>query len=342
MARRKQSITGNTGFDAATGVESQVVFVSALLRADNARQIAERVLQQVHRFGGRGLRLVWTQAALPGQPSTRAAYPDTAPGSLESGLIERAFAIAAPAHATQGSAHLLASVLELAGGRAVLVTQWPDAVLPVAHDKSWREFLELVGARLDSTLHFMRQQHAMEGFEKAARLQRALYTIADVASSSELSMAEMLHHLHEVVGELMYAENFLIALYDSGRDSVRFIYFADTQDPRTVDPELEYPAESIGSSLTLAVIRHARPAMGPSEHLRTQFGLGSSNTDQYGPESADWLGVPMLADGEARGAVVVQSYDPATHYTDEDRALLAFVAQPTRNWSAASNSVRAN
>src|SRR5262249_53914844 len=53
----------------------------------------------------------------------------------------------------------------------------------------------------------------------------------------------------------------------------------------------------------------------------------ASDVSRYGPESADWLGVPMLADGEARGAVAVQSYDPATHYSDEDRALLAFVAQ---------------
>src|SRR5437868_1576449 len=133
MVRRKQSIAETTGFDAESGAEPQAAFVSELLRADTAEQVAERVLREVPRFGCRGLRLVWTQPAAPGQPATRAAYPDATPGTVESGLIERAFAIAAPAHGTSGTAHLLASVLDLVGGRAVLVTQWPDVALPSAH-----------------------------------------------------------------------------------------------------------------------------------------------------------------------------------------------------------------
>jgi len=325
MVRRKQRAVEHSRFDAA-GAEPQATFVSRLLRTDTAEQIAELVLRHVERFGCRGLRLVWKETNALGRPAVRAGCPDTAQNATESKLIERAFAIAAPAHGTSGEAHLLASTLAISSGQAVLLTAWPDAAIPATHDADWHDFLELVGARLDSTLHFMRQQHAMESFEKAARLQRALYTIADVAGSSEMGMHEMLRHLHEVVGELMYAENFLIALYNAERDTVRFIYFADTQDLRSVDPQHEYPAAHIESSLTLAVIRHARPAMGPSSQLRAEFGL-ASDINQYGPESADWLGVPMLADGEARGAVAVQSYDSGTHYTEEDRALLAFVAQ---------------
>ena len=35
----------------------------------------------------------------------------------------------------------------------------------------------------------------------------------------------------------------------------------------------------------------------------------------------------MVGQGEVRGVVVVQSYDPSVQYTEEDRALLAYVAQ---------------
>ena len=329
MARRRQPTRGNTGFDASAGAQPRTGFVSALLRANDPEEIAAVVLQEAGQFGCRGLRMVWKTADAIGRTAAAEYFPDARSGTAESAAIERAFAIHAPAHSTFGDAHLLASPLEMSIGAAVLLTQWPGAEIPAATQTSdWREFLELIGARLDSTLHFVRQRLAMEGFEKAARLQRALYTIADVAGSGELDMPEMLRHLHEVVGELMYAENFMIALYNAERDSVRFIYFADTQDPRVVDPEIEYPASNIGSSLTLAVIRHARAAMGPSARLRKELGLtDDADMSRYGPESTDWLGVPMLADGEARGAVVVQSYDATTHYTDEDRALLAFVAQ---------------
>ena len=168
------------------------------------------------------------------------------------------------------------------------------------------------------------QRLAIERLEKTARLQSALYAIADLASS-ELDMPDMLHRVHTVVGELMYAKNFYIALYNAEHDSLRFIYFADESDPRAVDPDEEFPAEQIRNSLTLAVIRHGRPALGSSKRLRAEFGLESDAL--YGPDSADWLGVPMVSEGEVRGAMVVQSYDQAGRFTEEDRALLAFVAQ---------------
>ena len=48
---------------------------------------------------------------------------------------------------------------------------------------------------------------------------------------------------------------------------------------------------------------------------------------QRGPESLDWLGVPMLRDGRVCGAIVVQSYERAARYGEAERALLGFVAQ---------------
>jgi len=256
-------------------------------------------------------------------------YPETAPTPAEAAQMDSAFAASGEIHTAHGEGFWrTASKVEHNGLRAVLLAEWSGRNAPkTTLSAAWRDFLDLVILRLRSLVQLTRMQLAMEGMEKSARLQRALFTIADVAGNGELDMPEMLRHLHEVVGELMYAENFLIALYNTERDSVRFIYFADTHDDRVVDPNEEHPAASIDSSLTLAVIRHARPAMGPSSQLRAEFGLTSEDVSRYGPDSADWLGVPMLADGGARGAVAVQSYDPTTHYTDEDRALLGFVAQ---------------
>src|SRR3546814_8546127 len=47
----------------------------------------------------------------------------------------------------------------------------------------------------------------------------------------------------------------------------------------------------------------------------------------HGPDSADWLGVPMRREGRVSGAIVVQSYLQAARYTHEDRTLLEYVAQ---------------
>jgi diguanylate cyclase (GGDEF)-like protein len=303
--------------------------VSALLRAETPVAVAQLVLQHAaNQFGCHALRLSWS-ATNPTDSAARSTYPPSAPTAAEAAVIDNAFAGGAEVQATvAGHSWHVASVINgHAGVRAVLLTEWPGRNVPTATaNGAWHGFLDLTGARLSGTVQLAQQRAVMEGIEKSARLQRALYTIADVASSSDLDMPEMLQHLHEVVGELMYAENMLIALYNAERESVRFIYFADTIDPRVVDPEIEYPAATIRNSLTLAVIRRGRSLMGPSFRLRQENGL-ALEVSGYGPESSDWLGVPMLAEGVARGAVVVQSYDAETMYTDEDRSLLGFVAQ---------------
>ncbi|PZO09813.1 MAG: bifunctional diguanylate cyclase/phosphodiesterase [Lysobacteraceae bacterium] len=159
---------------------------------------------------------------------------------------------------------------------------------------------------------------------RAERLQRALFAISDLASSGE-ETAVVLRGLHEIVGRLMYAENFYIVRYSPESETLRFIYFADSVDPVLPDPLEEFPATAMGSSLTLALIRHGRPVLGPSHQVRRQ--LGVVRDEAHGPDSEDWLGVPMLDEGVVRGAVVVQSYDPTARYSDDDSVLLAYVAQ---------------
>ncbi|TLY49072.1 MAG: EAL domain-containing protein [Gammaproteobacteria bacterium] len=183
----------------------------------------------------------------------------------------------------------------------VLLCEWPSAAASAQAGPEWHEYLSLLGARFADVLERAEQGLAIERLDKTARLQRALYAIADLAGA-DLDMPEMLGRLHAVVGELMYAENFFIALYNAERDTLQFIYFADTRDPSVVDPDEEIPVSSIRGSLTLEVIRRGRPIMGPSARLRDEFGFGPVRN--YG-----------------------QSYDKADRYSEEDRALLAFVAQ---------------
>jgi hypothetical protein len=48
---------------------------------------------------------------------------------------------------------------------------------------------------------------------REAKIQAALYRIADAASAVK-DMQEFYAEMHRIVGELMYAENFFIALHD--------------------------------------------------------------------------------------------------------------------------------
>ncbi|WP_052106498.1 EAL domain-containing protein [Novilysobacter defluvii] len=207
------------------------------------------------------------------------------------------------------------------GDSAVAVVAETQAALDPAAQHAWRV---LGTGMLEDAAGLHRLRLRVRALEKSERLQQALYGIADLAGS-DLELEEMLERIHQVVAGLMYAENFYIALYDDVEDSYRFLYFADRIDPFIADPDYVIRGADNPNSLTLALLRRGEPAQGPAALVREQLGVPADAAN--GPDSHDWLGVPMRRDERVCGAVVVQSYDRADSYGPEERALLAFVAQ---------------
>ncbi|HZW17631.1 MAG TPA: EAL domain-containing protein [Luteimonas sp.] len=219
------------------------------------------------------------------------------------------------------------------GADAEIVDAWSDAGTHIAlaarlsqplAPGSHVAWLELARRTIGATLAAAQAQARIESLQKSERLQQALYEIADLAGSG-LEMQEMLGRIHEVVGGLMQAENFYIVLYDDIRETIRFLYFADQRDPYVADPAQELGLDEMGNSVTVALLRHGQPIFGSSEHVRER--LNVPNDPSHGPDSDDWLGVPMRREGRVSGAIVVQNYVQAARYTHEDRTLLEYVAQ---------------
>ena len=206
------------------------------------------------------------------------------------------------------------------GSRATIAALLHDPLMPAAR-AAWTA---LARRTVTANLAAIRAHARAESLEKSERLQQALYEIADLAGS-DLEMADMLRRLHGVVAGLMVAENFYIVLYDNLRQTVRFLYFADRLDTYVSDPDREIPTGEMPNSLTLALLRHGDPVRGPSDRVRKE--LGVPQDIHHGPDSEDWLGVPMRRDDRVCGAIVVQSYDRPDSYGEEERALLMFVAQ---------------
>ena len=238
------------------------------------------------------------------------------------GLRRRSEAALSDPEAESAEGTLLVDAWENSDGNARIAVA---ASLPRAlgRDES-ASWLGLARTLVATTLDASRAQARIVSLEKSKRLQQALYEIADLASA-DLEMPEMLRRIHSVVGSLMSADNCYIVLYDDQRRSVRFLHFVDQKDTYVAEPEREFTEEEMPNSMTFALLRHGHAVRGPSTLVRQKLGVIPDLS--HGPDSLDWMGVPMRREDRICGAIVVQSYDTPGSYADEDRALLGYVAQ---------------
>ena len=138
-----------------------------------------------------------------------------------------------------------------------------------------------------------------------------------LAVHSAAGLSDLVRSIHNAILELMPAENFYIALYDRGSDTISFPYFVDPLE----DPP---PPSRSGRGLTEYVLRTGEPLLASPEVFDALVARGE--VEEVGPSSVDWLGVPLVSDGATIGALVVQSYTAGIRYRPEDLDLLVFVS----------------
>lgn len=156
--------------------------------------------------------------------------------------------------------------------------------------------------------------------ERAEHLQSALFQIAEL-SSRPGDMAELFQTLHGIVGELLFAQNFYIALFDGATGEVTFPYYVDER--QTIRPA----ARRGRRGLTEYVIRQRRACLidaGEAERLSAH---GEIEIAHESVRSYSWLGIPLFEDDVVRGVLAVQSYTSQVSYTQRDQELLTFVSR---------------
>lgn len=205
--------------------------------------------------------------------------------------------------------------------RAVLLLQFASRQTARPLREMLESHLALASQRLSQALKLVDLHDSHKQLERSENLQSALFAISDLAGS-DLDMPEMLRGIHTIVSTLMYGENFFIVRYDAERQAMRFLYYADVEDELGQDTTRETPLESWRGTLTWYLLTSGRALMGSAEQLLAQV---DGPLRRVGPDSTDWLGVPMLRNGQVRGALVVQSYREGSVYTRADRVLLKFV-----------------
>jgi PAS domain S-box-containing protein len=147
-------------------------------------------------------------------------------------------------------------------------------------------------------------------------LQRATQRISEAALATS-TLQELFAAIHQIVGELMPAKNFYIALCDPGCETIRFPYFVDERDE---PPQSKKP----GRGLTEYVLRTGQPLLGTPEVFENLVLRGE--VEPLGAPSLDWLGVPLVAQDQTIGVLAVQSYTEGVRYGEVELNILRFVS----------------
>ena len=160
---------------------------------------------------------------------------------------------------------------------------------------------------------------------RAAKIQDALYRIAETASTAE-DMQDFYARIHAVVRELMYADNFYIALWDEERRAINWPYYADEVDDDWPDPNVWEPmGTGEARGVTALALRRGEPVLlkaGDYEGL-----IARGEIEHIGVRGEDWLGIPLRFEDRTLGILVVQTYDAGQHYQQRDVEVLTFVGR---------------
>jgi PAS domain S-box-containing protein len=158
-------------------------------------------------------------------------------------------------------------------------------------------------------------------------VQSALYRIAELASAAE-DLREFYRAVHGVVGELMKARNFYIALYDDERQLINYPYWADELDDDWPDANewIEFGNRQ-ARGVTGYVLRTGEAQLINYERNRELVAQGEIELVGVLTEDSSWLGVPLRSEERTVGVLVVQSYTKDVQYGEQEKELLAFVGQ---------------
>lgn len=158
--------------------------------------------------------------------------------------------------------------------------------------------------------------------KRDTKVQQTLYKISEAVNRTD-NLDNLFGMIHVIVGDLLHAENFAIALYDKEKNTIEFPYYVDNAEfPGQL---MRMPPKIMRGSITQKVIMSEKPLHATKEELKNMYSEGDAIA--YGIQCEHWLGVPLKTiQGVVMGAIIVQTYQESQKYSEKDIDILSFVS----------------
>jgi len=152
--------------------------------------------------------------------------------------------------------------------------------------------------------------------ERQATEIKALNTLASNTTNVE-DLRTFYKLIHDQIRFVIGHYGFVIALYDQRTNSISIPYLYEDNAFSSID---SFP---LGEGLTSILIRTREPLMLVEDTEKRAIAMGAKIT---GKPALSWLGVPLLARGEAIGAIIIQDLERENRFDDNDLRFMVSVA----------------
>ncbi|MYN20198.1 GAF domain-containing protein [Rugamonas sp. FT107W] len=162
--------------------------------------------------------------------------------------------------------------------------------------------------------------HEVAERRRAEAIQRALYELANL-SATATGGSRLNLRLHQIISELVPAQNFLMALYHADTKEISIPYFVDQKDEHAPVKRFDY-----GVGMSSYILQRKQAMLLDRAGFQALVDSGEMEHPLGNTDIASWMGAPMLLGDVAYGVIIVQSYDETVTYTQADLDILAFMA----------------
>jgi GAF domain-containing protein len=152
--------------------------------------------------------------------------------------------------------------------------------------------------------------------ERQAAEIKALNTLASNTTNVE-DLRTFYKLIHDQIRLVIGQFGFVIALYDQRTNSISIPYLYEDNAFSSID---SFP---LGEGLTSILIRTREPLMLVEDTEKRAIAMGAKIT---GKPALSWLGVPLLARGEAIGAIIIQDLERENSFDGDDLRFMVSVA----------------
>ncbi|HKG52829.1 MAG TPA: GAF domain-containing protein [Anaerolineales bacterium] len=152
--------------------------------------------------------------------------------------------------------------------------------------------------------------------ERQAAEVKALNTLASNTTNVD-DLRTFYKLIHDQIRFVIGQYGFVIALYDQRTNSISIPYLYEDNAFSSID---SFP---LGEGLTSILIRTREPLMLVEDTEKRAIAMGAKIT---GKPALSWLGVPLLARGEAIGAIIIQDLERENSFDGDDLRFMVSIA----------------